>query len=361
MKRRQFIQNTALLSGSLAFGPFINTKSKSKEKSLGIALVGLGSYAGGQIAPALQQTVHAHLAGIVTGSPTKIPAWKKRHGLKDSNIYNYENMHRIADNPDIDVVYVIVPTGLHMKYAVIAANTGKHVFCEKPMAMNVEQCEKIISECDKNKVKLSIGYRMQHEPNTRTVIGYADSKPYGEIKSMEAHSCYDGGGRASGWRVDKELGGGALYDMGVYAINALRYGSGQDPVGVKAAAQSTNFPDVYKEVDETTAFELDFESGIVANGLTSVGERSNHLKVRCENGWYEIEPLQSYNGVKGRTSDGKKLDVFCPNQQAQQIDDDALAIMEGRDMLVPGKEGMKDIAIVNAIQGSVATGEYTKI
>lgn len=361
MKRRDFIQKSALFGASLSLAPCVRTESKTKIKSLGVAIVGLGGYARGQIAPALQKTSHAHLAGIVTGTPSKIPQWQEKYGIKDANVYNYDNMSTIADNPDIDIVYVIVPTGLHMKYAVIGAEAGKHIFCEKPMAMNVEQCEKIISTCDANNVRLSISYRVQHEPNTQTVIGYADSKPYGEIKSIDAHSCYDGRGGARGWRADKELGGGALYDMGVYSVNALRYASNQMPIGVISASQSTNYPEVYHEVDETTAFELEFESGFKATGLTSVGASSNHLKVECENGGYELEPLQAYNGVQGKTSDGTMLDQYCDSQQANQMENDAVAIIEGKEFIAPGIQGLHDIRIINAIQKSVATGGYVGI
>ena len=96
-------------------------------------------------------------------------------------MYNYENMHTIADNDEIDVVYIVVPTGLHAKYAKIAANAGKHVWCEKPMAMNIIECQDIIDTCKKNDVYLSVGYRVQHEPNTRTIMGYAKDLHYGNI------------------------------------------------------------------------------------------------------------------------------------------------------------------------------------
>ena len=97
------------------------------------------------MAPALQLTKHCELRGIVTGSPAKVPIWQEKYGISDTHVYNYENMHEIADNDDIDVVYIVVPTGLHAKYAVIAADAGKHVWCEKPMALDVAQCQSIIN------------------------------------------------------------------------------------------------------------------------------------------------------------------------------------------------------------------------
>jgi glucose-fructose oxidoreductase len=358
--RRHFLKQAAFAGASLSLAfcnPDIDTSKKGK---LGVALVGLGSYSTYNLAPALQQTKHCYLAGIVTGSPHKIPDWQKKYGIKDQNVYNYENMHQIADNDEIDVVYIVVPTGLHAKYAIIAANTGKHVWCEKPMAMNVPECQSIIDACRKNKVKLSIGYRMQHEPNTQTVIQYASTLPYGKINAVKALAGYHGGG-GSGWRFQKKMGGGALYDMGVYTINGIRYASGMEPVAVRSAQQITARPELFTEVDETTQYELEFSNGLIAMGRTSVGENINQLRVECEKGWYELSPMQSYNGVVGQTSDGVQLDTYIANQQARQMDDDALAILNNTDLLVPGEEGLRDIHIVNAILESAAKQQYIKL
>ena len=284
--RRKFLYYTSLSSLSLigACRPTQqkittdNTNSDTKSKKLGIALVGLGYYSRDLLAPALQLTKHCELRGIVTGSPEKIPVWQKKYNIKDSNVYNYDNMADIANNDDIDVIYIVVPTGLHAKYSIIAANAGKHVWCEKPMALNVVDCQRIIDACKKNKVRLSIGYRMQHEPNTQTVIEYASSKPYGDIKEITSMAGYNGG-VGKGWRFQKALGGGALYDMGVYTVNAIRYASGMMPDRVLSAQQSTKRPDYFTEVDETTEYQLQFGNGVLANGKTSVGESFNQLRV----------------------------------------------------------------------------------
>ena len=140
LTRRKFLQHSAS-AALVTILPSCSTKnpqptaqsSKQNEtkQNIGVALVGLGYYSRDLLAPALQQTQHCHLAGIVTGSPEKIPVWQKKYGIKDSNVYNYNNMHTIANNPDIDVIYIVLPTGMHAEYAIKAANTGKHVWCEK--------------------------------------------------------------------------------------------------------------------------------------------------------------------------------------------------------------------------------------
>lgn len=358
--RRQFIRRLGLGGAALAAtgtGPVV---WGAPGRKLGVALVGLGYYSRDLLAPALQLTQYCELRGIVTGSPEKIPLWQQQYGIKDANVYNYDSMHTIANNPDIDVVYIVVPTGLHMKYAVIAANAGKHVWCEKPMAINSEQCQAIIDACHKNRVQLSIGYRMQHEPNTQTVMAMAKSRPYGAIESVSAAACYAGNGASpDNWRMQAAMGGGALYDMGVYAINAARYATGMEPVAVTAQRDFSH--PRFTEVDNTTHLTLEFADGVIARCHTSVVEPGNQLRVNCTKGWYELSPMQTYSGVQGRTSDGKRLDKLIANQQAAQMDNDALAILHNKSVLVPGEEGKRDIEIVQAAITSSATGQRVSL
>lgn len=359
--RRRFLKNTALLGSGLILQKCLESQDYQSHKSgIGVALVGLGGYSTYQLAPALQITRYCHLAGIVTGSPDKIPQWQQKYGIPDKNVYSYDTMHNIADNPDIDVIYIVVPTGLHARYAIKAAETGKHVWCEKPMAMNTTECQAIIDACKKNKVQLSIGYRMQHEPNTKTLISYAESNPFGKQTSIISRAGYAGGG-GSGWRFKKDMGGGAMYDMGVYTVNGIRYASGVDVVAVERAQHILSRPELFTEVDETTDYSLSLSNGLIAHGRTSIGENINVLRVDCMNGWYQLSPMQSYTGVVGERSDGMKLDVLVDSQQALQMDDDALAIINNTKVMVPGSEGIKDIAVIEAIFQSAAEGKRIEV
>ena len=357
--RRQFIKIAGVGAASLALKPSFSNIIVPRQNKLGVALVGLGYYSRDLLAPALQLTKHCQLTGIVTGTPSKIPVWQRKYGIKDRNVYNYDNMHEISSNDDIDVIYIVLPTGLHAKYAIVAADTGKHVWCEKPMAVTADECQRMIDACRSNRVKLSIGYRMQHEPNTRTIMQYAKSQPFGRITRLQAEAGYYDG-RTNHWKQNKALGGGAMYDMGVYPLNALRYASGEEPISV-TARHETNRPKVYHEVDETTFFELRFPSGAIGEGATSLGRGMNQLVVTCENGSYGLSPFQAYGGIRGRASDGTLFDLTIPNQQAKQMDDDAFAILNDRPVMVPGEEGQRDIRIVEAIYESARLGESVSL
>lgn len=356
MRRRKFLQHTALGAAALtaAAAGLPNILVPRKKDRLGVALVGLGYYSTDLLAPALQLTKNCYLAGIVTGSPEKAERWKKQHRLADRNIYNYENFDKIADNPDIDVVYVVLPPVMHREYTVRAANAGKHVWCEKPMATSAAECEAMIKACADNKVKLSIGYRMQHEPNTQEIIGYGRNKTFGKVKMVSVAAGYFDG-RSDHWKQKRAMGGGAMFDMGVYSLNAARYVTGEEPIAVLAQEKTTR-PEIYTQADETTIFQLEFPSGALANCATSLGMSMNYLYVTAEQGWYRLEPFQAYSGIRGASSKGP-LELQIPNQQARQMDDDALAILEQKSMIVPGEEGWRDIRVVEAIHRSATEGK----
>src|SRR4030095_12631666 len=157
------------------------TNKKDNEGKLGIALVGLGDYATTQLAPALEKTQHCYLAGIVTGTPAKADAWKEKYQLPEKNIYNYGNFDSIKDNKDIDIVYVVLPNNMHAEYTVRAAQAGKHVICEKPMAISVAECDKMIAACKKAGKLLSIGYRLHFDPYHLEMSKLIKQGAYGTI------------------------------------------------------------------------------------------------------------------------------------------------------------------------------------
>ena len=185
------------------------------------------------------------------------------------------------------------------------------------------------------------------------------TKPYGAIEEVGAAAGFYSSN--PGWRAVKEMGGGAMYDMGVYPLNTSRYTTGREPIAVSAKA-STSRPHIFGEVDETMEFKLEFPDGITAHCRTSFGESINNLEVQCRYGSYYLQPFQTYSGVKGGTSDGKILEPMRKNQQAVQMDDDALAILNNKPLIAPGEDGLKDIIVLEKIYESAANnGQRLKI
>ena len=363
MKRRHFISNTAKSTGGVivassltTLGLFSGSSSRAGEKrGLGVALVGLGSYATGQLAPALQMTENCYLAGIVTGTPSKADSWSDQYDIPAGNVYNYQNFDRIADNDDIDIVYIVLPNSMHAEFVIRAAQAGKHVICEKPMATNYEDCQRMIDACRKVEKKLSIGYRLHFEPYNLEAMRLGQQQIYGKVLESDAGFAFPLRDK-SRWRLDKEMaGGGPLMDVGIYAIQSTIYTRGQLPVSLEAM-DTTVDKAFYGAVEGTLDVKFKFPAGIKATMRTSYEESSNYLKVQAQEGSWELAPAYSYGGLKGQTHLGP-MSFPAVNQQALQMDDFASCILKDKQSIVRGEMGQRDMFIIDKIYESAAIGK----
>lgn len=331
-----------------------NKKVKGK---LGIALVGLGSYSHDQLGPALRETKNCYLAGIISDNKAKEKEWREEYDIPEENIYSIGDFDSIAGNADIDIVYVVLPVSMHKEYTIRAAKAGKHVICEKPMAMNLSECREMIDACEKADKKLSIGYHLHFEPYNQEMMRLGQQKIYGRVLSIDAGNGFVFNDDPSAWRLDKKLaGGGSLMDMGIYTIQASRYVTGEDPIYTTAREEKTN-PELFKEVDETVYFTLEFPGGAIANCVSSYSKNLNYLKVVAEKGWFELTSAYRYDGMAGATSEGPMQLDSSVNQQAIQMDDFAYCIMENKKSRVSGEEGLKDMKVIEAIYRSIKSGK----
>lgn len=323
-------------------------------RKLGIALVGLGNYSTHQLAPALEQTKNCYLAGIVTGTPAKAEKWKRKYRIPNKNIYNYQNFDAIKDNPDIDIVYVVLPNSMHAEFTIRAAAAGKHVICEKPMAVSVKECEQMIAACKKADRLLSIGYRLHFEPHNLTMMEFGKNHVYGAIQKVMARDGMDI--EPNVWRLDKKLaGGGPLMDVGIYCVQAAIYTVGKNPIAVTAREGEKTDLKRFSQVEQSLAWQLEFPGGILADCETSYAKDMNMLRVDAERGWYALEPAYAYKGITGSSSQGK-LDLPQVNQQALQMDDFATCVRQNKKSKVPGEMGLRDVSILMAIYEAASTG-----
>jgi glucose-fructose oxidoreductase len=355
--RREFLRVSALgAAGILTLPGFYASRGvlTGKQKKAGIALVGLGYYSTDILAPALQETNMAYLAGIVTGTMDNEKLWADKYKIPKKNIFNYENFDDIAYNRDIDVIYIVLPNSMHKEFTIRAARAGKHVICEKPMALNASECREMIEACRENNVGLSIGYRMQYEPYTQEIMRLGQNKVFGNVLHITCGAAWRNT-NFNHWKWEKEMGGGAMMDMGVYPLQAARYVTGEEPAKVTAQTFVTR-PGRFEGVDEVTAFQLEFPGGTIASLDTGFHANFNHLYAFAEKGWFELRPFSAYSGIKGRTSQGE-LSFPSVNQQAVQMDEDVENFMAGRPVRVPGEEGLRDMIVVDAIYQSIATGK----
>ena len=355
--RRRFVSGLGLAGAAWSAGTWSRAVGAETEpqRPLGVALLGLGSYSTYQLAPALQQTRHMRLTGVVTGTPAKGVAWRRRHGLPESAVYSYDTMSRLADDSNIDVVYVVTPTGLHAEHAIKAAQAGKHVICEKPMARDVAECDAIIEACRTAGVHLSIGYRLQFQPLHLELKRLAQPDAWGPFMNISGANGYRL--RRRSWRVTQELaGGGPLTDMGVYVVQGACLAKRDEvPVAITAKFDPNTRPELFNEVEEGVRWTMTWSDGAVAEGHSSYATGASRLRASSDRGWAELNPAFSYGPLYGETSAGR-MNFEQPNQQAVQMDAMALAIRAGVDSAAPGWMGRRDVAIIRAIYESAETG-----
>ena len=360
ISRRTSLQALALTAAGLLVQPDDLFAGQPKPKKLGVALVGLGNYATLQLAPALLETQNCYLAGIVTGSPDKAKTWAATYNIPARNIYNYQTFDQIRNNPDIDIIYVVLPNFLHAEYTIRAAQAGKHVICEKPMAMNAAEARQMIVACEKAGVQLSVGYRLYFEPHHLEMRRLAAEKQFGAVKVIESGLGFTVPGPNS-WRLDKKIGGGgAIMDLGVYAIQGARRTIGADPISV--TAQAFTFDKVhFKDIHETVFWQFEFPGGTVAHCSTTYSSYVDRLYATGERGWFKLEPSFNATGAQGITSDGPMALPSPTFQQIAQIDAFAQSIRAKTVPVASGEEGWKDMKLIGAILQAAETGRKINI
>jgi len=367
--RRLFLQKASISALALSVPTFNSLaymnqlKNETNEpKTLRVAIMGLGSY-GTRVAEAIQDCKRVKLVGVISGTPSKVVAWQEKFGVPEKNCYNYENFDQIKDNPDIDAVYVITPNALHKDQSIRVAKAGKHVICEKPMAVNAKDGQEMVDACKAAGVKLLIGYRMHFEPNTLEVVRMRKSGELGEMRFFQGLSGFVIGD-PNQWRLDPALsGGGAMMDIGIYSINGARYMLGEEPTWVTAQETKTN-PEKFKEgIDETITFQLGFPSGATSSCLSTYNMNDlDRFYLNGSKGWAEMQPSTGYGPIEGKTHKGP-LDKPHVTHQTVQMDEMAAILFDGKQPEIPvdGEEGVRDMKIIDAIFEAVKSGKKVKL
>lgn len=359
--RREFLRKTtAVSSAAMAAGLLgmpelhANEAPIPDDEKLGVALVGLGSLSTNQIAPALQKTKRCKLAAVVSGTAEKREKWSKKYDLAPEHIYTYETFDKIADDDAVDIIYIVLPNGLHCEYTVRAAKAGKHVFCEKPMAISSVECRQMIDACQKAERLLGIAYRCQFEPHHLKCIELAKSKEFGDIKQIVGGFGFKIGDPKQ-WRLNKKLaGGGPLMDVGIYALQACRYLTGLEPELITATETKTD-PVKFAQVEETLSWTM--KMGDVNCSMTTsyAFNGINNFRAYCDKGNFGLDSAFGYGGIKGSSSKGP-IEFEQTDHFAAELDHFAQCITEGSELRVPGEMGLQDLLILEAIFKAAETG-----
>ncbi len=334
-------------------------------KKLGWAIVGLGNLSINEILPAFAKCEKSKVVAFVSGHPDKANKLALRYGVNSKNIYNYQNYDTIRDNPDVDIIYIVLPNGMHAEYTIRGFQAGKHVLTEKPMARTPQECQQMIDAGRKANKKLMVAYRCRYEPYNQEAIRMAHSKELGDLQVIIA----DAGWHVDNpnqWRLNKELaGGGSLMDIGIYALNGARYLSGQEPTEINAMEYSTPGDPRFKEVEENINFQMRFPSGVLANCTSSYGYfHQSHLRVCGSEARLIMDPATWYSGLRMYIERGNVIetrDLPTVDHFAAEMDHMSDSVTNNEEPLTPGEEGLRDIKLMMAIYEAARTGKTVKV
>ncbi len=330
--------------------------------SVGVAIVGLGRYALAQIMPAFTAAGRCHIAALVSGNPRKAARVARAYGVPEDAIYSYDTFHRIAEDDRIEGVYIILPSGLHAPWTEQAFAAGKHVLCEKPMALSAAECARMIAAGERADRHLMIGYRCHFEPYNRRAMALMDAEALGAIDHIDTAQTYVMGPTtpAQTWRVNRALaGGGPLEDYGIYGLQAALYLTGETPVEVRATLETPPNDPRFLEIVATTTTEFTFPSGATARCVTSYDAPGrNRVAVRGARGSLVMDPATGYRGNTLTLETDGAREVLTPGESrtqfAAQLDHFAAAIRENAPIRTPGAMGLRDVRLMEAIYAAAA-------
>jgi predicted dehydrogenase len=353
MDRREFAKLSGFVLAS-SFVPSFAQNALSAQKPVGYAAIGLGRicdiFMRGNAA---SQTTK--ITALVTGHPdTKGVKYAELYGIPKTSIYTYETFDRIADNKDVDAVYIGLPNSMHCEYTLRAAAAGKHVLCEKPMAISSAECRQMIDGCRKADRKLMIAYRVQYDPTWKRAIQIIQGGNIGQLESFQGG--FLGQMNAGEWRLDRKLaGGGSLMDLGIYPLNAIRYITGEEPTDFTAVVSTRDHSGRFAEVEQSMEWTMKFPSGIIASCSSSYGQRgAGYLNMNGETGYLQMQPAYNYDGahlvgdVSGGHIDelGTGKHPFLFGIEGEHFAD---CIRNNKQPHSPGEEGLKDLVAIESI------------
>jgi predicted dehydrogenase len=303
----------------------------------------------------------------VSGHRDKAERIAAQYGVPKSSIYSYEDMDRFRDNKTIDAVYVALPNSMHAEYTIRSAKAGKHVLCEKPMATTVKESEDMIAACNAARVKLMIAYRLHYEPLNLRAIKLIRDGALGRVQVINGAFGFNADPGA--WRLNKTLaGGGSLFDMGIYVLNASRYLTGEEPVKFTAATSTVAQDGRFSTVEENVSWTAKFPSGVLATGSCTYGaQMPGYFKVFGSKGRLEMGPAFDYDGLKlrasfasgGKGSPDTVIDEANPEkdpvQFTREADHFSDCVLHDKRPKSSGEEGLRDMKYIVAIYAAAGS------
>jgi len=322
------------------------------------AVVGLGHIAQTAVLPAFANARrNSRVTALVSDDSTKLRELAREYGVQ--NVFGYDEYEACLRCGEVDAVYIALPNHLHCEFAVRAANAGVHVLCEKPLALDEEECQEIIRACAENSVRLMTAYRLHFERANLEAVELIQSGKIGEPRIFQ--SLFTMQIKPGNIRLKKSTGGGTLYDIGTYCINAARYLFREEPTEVFAFESRNGDSSRFSQVDEMTSALMRFQDGKLASFTTSFGAADTadfqvvgtKGVLRVINAYEHSESMTLETTIDGRTRQRsyRRRDQFGP--ELVYFSD---CIHARRDPEPSGIEGLLDVHIIRSMQESIKSG-----
>jgi predicted dehydrogenase len=334
-------------------------KKKAEKKTVRYAVVGLGHIAQVAILPAFAHAENSELTALISDDPEKLDKLGRRYKVKAR--YSYDQFEECLQSGVADAVYIALPNHLHREYTERAARAGVHVLCEKPLAVTEEDCLSMIQSCEENGVKLMTAYRLHFEEANLKAIDLVQGGRLGEPRLFD--SVFTMQVKEGDIRLNpRELGGGPLYDIGVYCINAVRNLFGAEPMEVMAFS-ANNGERRFQQCEEMTSAILRFpgRERLASFTCSFNGADVGAYRVVGTKGDLVMDPAYEYaEGLTQRvTIDGRTRERTFPkrDQFAPELISFSDCILTGAAPEPSGWEGFADVRVIRALYRSADTGQ----
>ncbi len=338
------------------------------DKRLGWAVVGLGHYAQQYVLPALGRARRSKLTALVSGNADKARTVAARQGIKAANLYSYDTLGRLAQNREVDVVYIVTPNSSHAELTVKAFEAGKHVMCEKPMANSSAECQRMIDAAKAAGRKLMIAYRAHWEPHNVRAKEMRDAGELGKVwfASSDHHRPLDPSRPRDQWRVKKAIaGGGSLVDIGIYSLNGLQWLLGESPNAVSASMFSPPGDPRFTEVENVFTAELVFPSGVRATLSSGYTADKKRIDLWGDKLVATLDPATAYEGNRLTVSNAQKAEEVLTESSAEQftgeLDHFSQVIAEKGEVRTPGEMGLRDVRLIEALYRAASTRTWVEL
>jgi len=324
-------------------------------------VVGLGYFAQAAILPAFARAKNSTLVALFSSDKTKLDELGKRYEVE--HLLEYDAYDDFLATEKIDAVYIALPNNQHCDYTLRAARAGVHVLCEKPMAVTEDECRQMMAACSDHNVKLMIAYRLHFEKANLEAIEIANSR-LGKLRLF--NSVFTMQVEEGNTRLEAELGGGPLYDIGIYCINASRYIFRAEPCEVCGATVARSDDERFGEVEEALSAILRFPGERIASFTVSFGaKKSSEYEVIGTEGILRVSPaFEHADDLKHElVTDGtpRKKTFKKRDQVAPELIHFSRCILDDTEPEPGGREGLADVRIIQAIYESARTGRKVDV